>query len=261
MKIKKVKLGIRGKVIISSIVIMLVLILSAGITFFEFARMSNTTSILISNNIQSINISRNLINLCDQYHSAVFQIISADNIKQNPALYSVEEVESDLIDLQSVISTEDEFAMADSVRYAYSAYMQVVHESDNKWYRTQDERLDWYFNNLQNIYEILRGYMQKLAGCSQIALTDNYDNLRDIYSRAIVPGLVAISAGILLMLLFNYFLNIFVIGPLLKMHKGIKDYRERNKSYNVVIEKGGDQLQEMNELVKDIIEENKSLRR
>jgi hypothetical protein len=45
------------------------------------------------------------------------------------------------------------------------------------------------------------------------------------------------------------------------MTKGLKDYKENNKTYNVTFDHGGDQIQEMNSLITDILEENKFLKK
>ena len=79
--------------------------------------------------------------------------------------------------LYKVLASDSERQMADSVRYAYSAYMQVAQEIESVWLRPQEERTDWYFNRLQTVYTKLRGYLQRLSDTSQSAITDSYNSL------------------------------------------------------------------------------------
>ena len=64
--------------------------------------------------------------------------------------------------------------------------------------------------------------------------------------------------GLLVVLLFNYFLNFYLINPLIKIGKGISSYRSYRKSYNVEIENKHDELAELNANVRDLIEDHKS---
>ena len=118
-------------------------------------------------------------------------------------------------------SSDSERQMADSVRYAYSAYMQVAQEIESVWLRPQEERTDWYFNRLQTVYTKLRGYLQRLSDTSQSAITDSYNSLQDSYYRSIMPGVIASAASIVLIILFVYFLNHYVVHPMLRMSRGL----------------------------------------
>ena len=95
---------------------------------------------------------------------------------------------------------------------------------------------------------------------TQAALAENAKELQEGYYRSIMPGIIAVGAGLMLVLLFNYFLNIYFISPIILISKGIKNYREYNKSYSVQLE-NDDELQDLNSDVKSIIDENRNLKR
>lgn len=259
--LRKVKLGLRSKVFLGSIIIMAMLLLSVLISFLEFGRMSRVLSHLISDNILSVDLSRNLLNQYDRYNSELFQMLNAENMTESPMLILSEDFNDDFDRLYTVLSTEKEKAMADSVRYAYSAYKQVVLETDDLWLASKEVRTNWYFSKLQTVFDKYRNYLQKLSDSSQQALTDNYDNLQDSYYRSTMPGIVAMGAGVVLVILFCYFLNIYIIVPILKISKGVTDYRDVNKTYDVTFDNGGDQINELNTNIKELIYENKSLKK
>lgn len=258
---KKIQFGIRFKVMAALTVIMLVLLLSGVIAFFEFGRMSKDMSKVISDNVLSVNVSRNMLNMCDQYHSILFQQINDDKIAASIVTQKPEMFETDLARLAGSVATDAERKMTDSVKYAYSAYMQVALELNSMEECTIDEKSEWYFGKLSVVYDKLRRYLQDLTEDSQLALTDNYEILNDSYYRSIMPSVVAMGAGIILVILFYYFLNNYFIKPLLKMTKGLRDYKDFRKKYNVTIESGGDQIREMNAMIKDLVEENTNLKK
>ena len=73
---------------------------------------------------------------------AVFQM---DNAREEDLAASFE-------NLSGSFATPQGQAAADSVRYAYAAYMQVVAEADQMWNQGYEERQHWYFNRLQPVY-------------------------------------------------------------------------------------------------------------
>ena len=258
---KKIKLGVRSKIFAASLVIALMLLLSGGMAFFEFGRMSRYISEFISNSILSVDLTRNLLNTSERYHSDLFRQIGGDGLLAQPETIPDDEFESVMDRLYTVLASEQERMIADSVRYAYSAYMQVSLEIETVWLLPQDDRTDWYFNRLQTVYAKLRNYLTRLSDASQSAITDSYNSLQDSYYRSIMPGVIASAASIVLIILFVYFLNHYVVHPMLRMSRGLSDYRRTGKTYNVTFDYGGDQIQAMNEDIKEIIDENKSFKK
>lgn len=257
----KIDFGIRNKVLLGFVVIGLTLLSSGIIAFFEFGRMNRNVSTLISDNIYCVNSSKLLVDMCDQYNSRLFQELSDESLIDIPDLSEDYAFVKLLDEMKQHYTTNEEKMTADSVRYAYAAYMQVVLEVEDVWFEGYSVRRTWYFDRLRIVFEKLRGYIQGLSHYSQTALTGNYDSLNDSYYRSIMPGIVATGAGIILVILFNYFINIYILRPILKMNKGLKNYKEYNKSYDVTFDYGKDQIQEMNSLIKDIVEENKALKK
>ncbi len=249
------------KVVVASFILVFMLLLSGMVAFFEFGRMSRQVSEFIADNVTSVEISRSLLNLCDRYNSSLFQSLSEDRLDAVPEILPADVFEQDITLLRKTVRSKDERNIVDTVRYAYAAYMQVALDVEHIWLQPKDIRTDWYFNNLQVSYDKLRFYLQKLSSHSQGALTGNYDSLKDSYYRSIMPGVVAIAASIILVILFCFFLNIYVLKPILKMHGGIRDYRDFHKKYNVTFDYGGDQLQQMNEDLKEILDDTNTSKR
>lgn len=258
---RKIKLGIRSKIYAAALIIVLMLTLSGAMAFFEFGRMSRYISDFISNSILSVDLTRNLLNTAERYHSDLFRQIGGDGLLAQPETIPADEFEAGIDRLYTVLASDQERHMADSVRYAYSAYMQVAQEIESVWLRPQEERTDWYFNRLQSVYAKFRGYLQRLSDTSQSAITDSYNSLQDSYYRSIMPGVIASAASIVLILLFVYFISHYIVQPMVRMSRGLSDYRHNGKTYNVTFDYGGDQIQAMNEDVRELVDENKSFKK
>jgi hypothetical protein len=256
------KLGIKRKVLLGCIVLAVILFFSSLISVFEFTRMNRYVSGVIADNIRSINAARELLSVSEQYNVGLMNGLVIDGTERptDVSLFREEALVASFANLSHSFVTPEEQAAADSVLYAYSAYMQVAAEADQVWQQDYDGRQHWYFNRLQPVYLKFRGYMMQLTSVCQDALIENSQDIREGTYRSLMPGLVSVLVGLIMVLLFNYFLNYYVINPLLKVTGGIKGYRYHGRSYAVKLD-SDDELDELNEAVGDIIEQNQSYKR
>ena len=276
--------SIRSKVRTGFAVLGFVLFFSSIVSLFEYTRMNRVLTQQIEENVNSVNIARDLIMLTEDYNLKVFNIISENQApaegapgaadgqmappvprRTEPSAQNVrfsQEFAQTMEDMRrsfTETTTFKEKNYADSVLLAYTAYMQVLGEArniDDTEYRTPQE---WYFGRLQPFYLKLRDYIQGLTNASQQALIDNSQKVDETFYRSITPAIASVVIGLLVVILFNYFLNFYVINPLIRISKGIQGYRTYNKTYTVDIENKGDELDQLNDNVRNLIEEHKTV--
>ena len=262
-RIRFKKLGIKRKVLLGCVVLAAILFFSSVISVYEFTRMNRYVSGVIADNIRSINAARKLLSVSEQYNVNLMNDLVLESTAYLPedlSVFQSEELVAAFDNLSHSFVTPDERAAADSVMYAYSAYMQVVSEARQMWERDYAARQHWYFNRLQPVYLKFRGYMMQLTSICQDALVENSQDIREGTYRSLMPGVVSVLVGLIMVLLFNYFLNYFVINPLLRVTGGIKGYRYHGRNYDVKLD-SDDELEELNEAVGDIVEQNLSYKR
>lgn len=260
-KIKKP--GIKRKVLLGCIVLAIILFFSSLISIFEFSRMNRYVSGVIADNISSINAARELLSVSEQYNVSLMNGLVLENAEAELEAYPVapqEDLVSSFENLSKRFVTPEERAAADSVLYAYAAYMQVVSEAQDVWRQDFDGRQHWFFNRLQPVYVKFRGYMMQLTSICQDALIASSQDVREGTYRSLMPGLVSVLLGMVMVLLFNYFLNYYLIDPLLRITGGIKAWRNYGRPYSVKLE-NDDELEELNTAVGDLIDQNQSLKR
>ena len=255
-------LGIKRKVLIACIVLAAILFFSSLISIFEFSRMNRYVSGVIADNIRSINTARELLSISEQYNISLMNGLVLENDEQLEELPvgPQEELVSSFENLSKRFVTPQERAAADSVLYAYAAYMQVVSEAQEMWRQDYTERQHWFFNRLQPVYLKFRGYMMRLTSISQDALIESSQDVQEGTYRSLMPGLVSVLVGLILILLLNYYLNYYLVNPLLKITNGIKGYRYHGRGYSVKLE-NNDELAELNEAVGDIVDQNQTYKR
>jgi len=256
------KLGIKRKVLLGCIVLAIILFFSSLISVFEFTKMNRYVSGVIADNIRSINAARELLSVSEQYNISLMNGLVLDGTEQpgQAPIEREEELIASFENLSKSFVTPEEQAFADSVLFAYAAYMQVVSEADQMWQYDHTERQHWFFNRLQPVYLKFRGYMMHLTSVCQDALIESSQDIREGTYRSLMPGLVSVLVGLIMVLLFNYYLNYYLINPLLKVTRGIKGYRYHGLSYDVKLD-NDDELEELNEVVGDIVEQNQSFKK
>ncbi len=272
--------SIKTKVRTGFALIALILFFSSIVSLFEFTRMNRVITRQISDNVNSVNIGRDMIVLTEDYNLGVLNAISAgapasaSDPDASPAgsfdqrLYSahneqfIRQFSSTMEEMRQSFTARSTFSeknYADSVLLAYTAYMHVLHEGREILSQDATERQEWYFNRLQPYYLKLRDYIQSLTNASQEALIANSQKVDATFYRSITPAIASVAVGLLLVLLFNYFLNYYFIKPLIRISGGIGSYRKYRKEYNVEVDNNGDELSQLNDNVRNLIEDYKSI--
>ena len=261
-KLKFKKLGIKRKVLLGCIVLAIILFFSSVISIFEFSKMNRYVSGVIADNIRSINAARELLSVSEQYNISLMNglVLEGADRPDDVPIEREEELVNSFENLSKGFVTTEEQSYADSVLYAYAAYMQVVAEADKMWEFGYAERQHWFFNRLQPVYLKFRGYMMQLTSTCQDALIESSQDIREGTYRSLMPGVVSVLVGLIMVLLFNYFLNYYLINPLLRVTGGIKGYRYHGRSYDVKLD-NDDELEELNEAVGDVVEQNQVFKR
>lgn len=251
-------MGVRRKISIGFVIIAAILLFSGVVSLYEFASMRRSITSTISDNISSINSSFLLQDVTDEYNYFYLTNLGNDTLTTLPDLAGDSRFKEYMSNVREKYTTSLEKSMADSVMYAYTAYVHTTKSAKHVWRQEYKERRNWYFNKLYPIYEELRYYIISLSHISQNALYENTQNLSDSFYRGIMPGVVAIFAGLLLIILFNFFVNFYFIEPIVKIIDGIKKYISYKKNYTVTVQ-SDDELGDLNECVREIIETNKLL--
>ena len=265
--------SIKRKVGAGFTVLAFILFFSSIVSLFEYTRMNRVLTHQIEENVNSVNIARELIILTEDYNMGVLDAMSEPDfdggfVTGGPANATnavfIKEFGQTMEDMRrsfTQMTTFKEKNYADSVLLAYTAYMQVLRESRDLDAKNADfqTRQDWYFDRLQPFYMKLRNYIRSLTNASQQALLENSQRVDETFYRSITPAIASVVVGLLVVILFNYFINFYLINPLIKINKGIQGYRNFRKDYTVSVDNNGDELDQLNSSVSDIIEDHKSV--
>ena len=247
------------KILLGFTVVAFILLLSGLISIFELGRMKNSLSTVLTNNVANINSTRDLIDLTDEQ---VYNLLSQIGIEkgvqlETKNLYDDSRFIKYINNSRELFTNKHEKALADTILYAYAAYVQVLSQAKEVWSTKQyTERKDWYMNSLYPNYQRLRGYIKSLINLEQKYLERNTENIKGGFHRSIMPSVTAVSAGILLVFLFYFFIDLYIVKPINKITNSIKAYTHNKQKYEVKIETD-DEMRDLSDSISNLIQEHR----
>ena len=252
------RLSLRMKMILSILAIAVVLLMSSVISVVEYRHMSNYVSGMIADDISDLHVTQRLVDAVDQYNLRLMAVIGDDNISALPD-FDQDGFLAHCDSLRQSVSATTA-PLADSVLYAYSAYMLASMELEEVLESNFINTRDWYFNRLQPLFGRMRVYLDRMSDTIHSDLRRNSENFDRGFYRSIIPSAVALAVGIVLLFLLMFFILAYYVDPLYKMLQSLKDYLAFRRRYTYTFD-GNDQLADLNQSVTDLTEENRQLRK
>ena len=253
------RLSLKQKMVLSLSAIAVVLVVSGIISIVEYRRMSNYVSDKIAEDINSINVAQKLATVTDNYNLQILTVIGDDSLNSLPD-FDQKGFVFYCDSLRSSFSSENVLPLTDSVLYSYSAYMLTSLELEQVIQSDFIDSRTWYFERLQPSFKRLSGDIDRLSQAMYDDLQANSEDFDQGFHRSIMPVVVAVSVGVILVLLLMFFIISYYVNPLNRMLQGLDDYRSMGRRYGYAFD-GDDQLAELNEGITELTEENRQQRR
>ena len=237
----------------------MILLLSSVISILEYRRMSDYVSELIASNIKSINLSQKLADLTQEYNDQMLAVVVQNDISMMPD-FNLDYFNAQSDSLRNSFTSSRMLPKVDSVVMSFDAFMKTSLMFDEVFLADTVNTGEWFFGSLQPTYMKLR---QDLTYLNEVIYEDLKDNSSDFdagFYRSIMPGIVAIGAGLLLIVLLFYFIMIYYVRPIYRMSDGIDGYRLSGRRHVYEFD-GDDQLANVNAGVTELIDENVELKK
>lgn len=249
----------RRKLVLSLGAIATTLLLSCVISVLEYGRMSNYESKIIASNINHIYAFSEISVSVEEYNSRILAAIGDDSNNAGP-MFDTDGIHVLIDSLKNNLRSPELIAAADSMECAYRDYMDTSFEYAAVSDCTFVDTREWYFATLQPKYKNLNDNFVKLDKAIFDEVKTNAEHFDESFYRGITPALVAVGAGLLLIVLLLFFIMNDYVRPLYKISEGLDNYRSIARPYNYTFD-GDDQLKNISNGVSDLIDENIELKR
>ncbi|MDR1054503.1 MAG: MCP four helix bundle domain-containing protein [Prevotellaceae bacterium] len=251
-------MGIRKKIFTGFVIVGFILFLSGIISVFQLIAMEKSISGMLSDNVRNVELSKYMIDALESQSWNVLDIITKQKTGSDAKLHFHEEDFNNLIiSARNNLTAGRESGVIDSLEASYKMYHKNLKNLDSLFALPDiDKRIVWFVDLYQPSYLQFIASIKKLWIINQNALFDNSRKLEGSFYRMLMPPIIAITAGLFLIILFNYFINLYFINPILRIHKSIRLFLDTKKSYTVSIDTK-DEINDLNEDVKVLISQFK----
>ncbi len=100
----------------------------------------------------------------------------------------------------------------------------------------KDRNLDWYFLEAHKAFKAVKQSVEELIELNDEAMYRTASNLYGRANRAIMPGIVAILSSLVFVLIFNYFINYYIIKPIAVLTREVRTNISVKKPIEISIE-------------------------
>ena len=251
-------MGIRKKLFLGFVIIGFILFLSGCICIFQLVRIEKSVSGILTDNVKSIDITKRLSDAAEAQIWDVMHIMVNNATGRNAEIQLDTAVYEHYIDLASKnITSEAEDSIVENVRGCYESFKSSSRTLDSVFAMPGMSERARYFNTRYK--PSLRAFIESVRELQEInreEISQNSRKLEGDFYRIVMPLIIAMGVGLFLVLIFNYFINLYFITPVLAIIKGIKSYLGQKTPYDVKIETK-DEINELNHEIKVLISHSK----
>jgi NtrC-family two-component system sensor histidine kinase KinB len=243
-------MGLRFKMFFGFVTLILMLLIAGIWSIYELNAIGSSVPKMLAENYQSINAAKKMSEALEREDSAILLLL----------LGRWQEGRSILNNADSLFSANFKFASAnitlpgeqshlDTIQTYYTAYKGL-------WLRpivgTQKEgSLEWYFQSVHQAFISAKNAVEHLIDLNANRMYQMASALDNRSNRAIMPGIVAILSALVFTLIFNFLVNLYVVGPIIRITKGIKKFKEKQTPFDVTIETR-DELYDLSNAIGDL---------
>lgn len=236
-----------------------ILLLSSIISIVEYMRMSNYVSEKIATNINCLNQSEKLASMASELNLGMLSaVMSNDMTKLKKLDTSSFTIQCDT--LRHSLASDKAIPATDSLMESFRSFLSASLALEKVFESDSLDTSTWFFEQLQPRYVQVRKDINSLNSIIHDQMRANSEGFDESFYRGIMPGLVAVGAGLVLVFLLMYFILSLYVNPLFRISNALDNFLSTGKRYAVTFE-GDDQIANINNAVTEITEENLELKR
>lgn len=248
-------MGIKTKIFAGFIIVGTLLFLSGIIAIYELTSIENSMQGLLKDNLKSIEVSKQMLKASHQINQGVLKAINGQGEDASRLIVSGERYfKSSYTVALNNITVKGEDRLVRSIDSCYRSFRVLA---DSATLSTAPRTPEWYFGQFVVVHDSLNEAIDELISINQKSLYENAKMMEVGANRAIMPGLIAIGVGIIFIVLFNYFVNLYFIQPIVKITQGVENYVKHSIPFKVKVDTQ-DEVGLLRSSIEKLIAQNKT---
>lgn len=226
---------LKFKILSGFLILALMLVIAGAWSIFYFQTIGTSVTKLLDDNYRSINAAKTMIEALEREDSAILLLLLGNWQQGREILASADSLFQEGFETAKnnvTIPGEDEYIV--QIDSAYRAYKNV-------WSRPivdtrREGNLQWYFQDVHKSFLRAKSAVNKLMEINDQTMYQTASDLKNRAHRAVMPGILAIVAALVFAFIFNYFVNRYMIEPILNITKEVEQFTETKERFSVNVE-------------------------
>jgi CHASE3 domain sensor protein len=216
---------IRMKILLGFLILALMLATAGAYSIYELTTLSTSVQKLLDENYRSINAAKQMIEALEREDSGVLLLLLGKWKEGRETIVDAHknfESAFDIADNNLTIPGEKDYI--DKINANYKKYHDNL---DRPIVGTEYEgNLDWYFEKVHRDFMQAKKAVEELMTINDKTMYETASILKNRAHQATMPGIVAISAALVLVVIFIFFVNLYIVNPIISLIKSIKSFIE-----------------------------------
>ncbi len=228
-------MGIRMKILSGFLILTLMLFIAGIWSIYELSTVGESVQGLLDDNYKSINAAKTMIESLEREDSAVLLLLSGNWKEGRSVIQSADRAFQGAFETaRNNVTIPGEQDNIRRIKESYRTYK-------DSWIKpivgtSKEDNLDWYFREVHPRFLDAKASVEELMTLNDKTMYRTASNLKARAHRAVMPGVVAILAALIFAVIFNYFVNCYIVGPIIKITNGIQGFLKTRQSFDVRIE-------------------------
>jgi len=221
--------------LVGFLILALMLAVAGAYSIYELTTIGTSVQKLLDDNYRSINAAKQMIEALEREDSGVLLLLSGKWKEGRATIVDAHknfEKAFDVAGHNLTIPGEKEYI--DKINAKYKKYR------DN-WDRPivgteYEANLNWYFETVHEDFNQVKTAVENLMAINDRTMYETASILKDRAHQVIMPGIVAIAAALVFVVIFNFFVNLYIVNPILSMIKSIESFLQTGEPTQLKIE-------------------------
>jgi methyl-accepting chemotaxis protein len=246
---------IKTKIFLGILVVIAMLATAGGISIYEFVRISGLVQSLIKDNYKTIEAGKSMVDALERKDSGVLLLLLGQFNHGSEIIRSADSAFSaSLLIARHNITENGEEELIASIEAHYHEYLLSIDKSIG-----QDTagNLLFYQQHVHTHFQATKDAVNGLINLNQEAMYGEATLLEAQSKRALMPGIVAILASLIFLLLLNLFISKYFVAPILTLTESIRKYTHNPKGVLVADVDSEDEIKALATSVEKLVEKLK----
>jgi methyl-accepting chemotaxis protein len=244
-------MSLRYKILSGFLILAIMLGTAGGVSIVEFNKISHSVQSLLDDNYKSISAAKNMIEALEREDSGVLILMSGEWEKGRSTLKTADD------DFTAAFSVAKNNITVSGEQACISAIDQTYGRFKALWERPivdtgRQGNLSWYFTQAHPAFLDAKTVVNQLMTLNDRAMYLTASELKARAGRAIMPGIVAIVSALIFAVIFNFFINLYVIRPILKLISAIRDFMKTGEMIRFQVDTR-DEIYKLTESIRELL--------